>query len=104
MIQNYYNENKTKFLREKDAARYIQIVVEDVASAWSVKNQATPDNFLLLASKYSKVPVADPRTTPFVNVGDIPPQIAREDHNGPHKGYFQSGKNRLGIFNRLGAR
>jgi peptidyl-prolyl cis-trans isomerase C len=78
MIQNYYNENKNKFLREKDAARYIQIVVEDATTAWSVRTQANPDNFLFLASKYSKIPVADPRTVPFVNISDIPPQIAQE--------------------------
>jgi parvulin-like peptidyl-prolyl isomerase len=96
MIQNYYNENKTKFLREKDAARYIQIVVEEAASAWSVKNQATSDNFLLLASKYSKVPVADPRTTPFVNVGDIPPQIAREIATVRIKGVSSPVKTDLG--------
>ena len=78
MIQNYYNENKNKFLREKDAARYIQIVVGDATTAWSVKTQATPDNFLFLASKYSKIPVADPRTVPYMNISDIPPQIAQE--------------------------
>ena len=78
MIQNYYNENKSKFVRDKNAARYVQIVVEDAATAWNVRTQATPDNFLFLASKYSKIPVADPRTVPFVNVSEIPPQIAQE--------------------------
>ena len=78
MIQNYYNENKNKFLREKDAARYIQIVVEEATTAWSVRTQVTPDNFLFLASKYSKIPVADPRTVPYVNISEIPPQIAQE--------------------------
>ena len=78
MIQNYYNENKSKFVRDKNAARYVQIVVEDATTAWNVRTQATPDNFLFLASKYSKIPVADPRTVPFVNVSEIPPQIAQE--------------------------
>lgn len=78
MIQNYYNENKSKFVRDKNAARYVQIVVEDAATAWNVRTQATPDNFLFLASKYSKIPVADPRTVPFVDVSEIPPQIAQE--------------------------
>jgi hypothetical protein len=97
MIQNYYNENKSKFLREKDAARYIQIVLDDASAAWSVKNQITSDNFLLLASKYSKVPVADPRTVPFVNLSDIPPQISREVSTIRVKGVSNPVKTDLGF-------
>lgn len=78
MIQNYYNENKSKFVRDKNAARYVQIVMEDATAAWNVRAQVTPDNFLYLASKYSKIPVSDPRTVPYMNLSEIPPQIAQE--------------------------
>jgi PPIC-type PPIASE domain. len=78
MIQNYYNENKSRFVRDKIAARYVQIVVEDATTAWNVRTQVTPDNFLYLASKYSKISVADPRMVPYVDLSEIPPQIAQE--------------------------
>jgi peptidyl-prolyl cis-trans isomerase C len=97
MIQNYYNENKNKFLREKDAARYIQIVLEDANTAWNVRSQVTPDNFLFLASKYSKIPAADPRTVPYVNLSDMPPQIAKEINSIRVKGTSNPVKTDLGF-------
>ncbi len=78
MLEQYYNENKSKFLRAKDAVRYIQIVVDDAAAAWNVRAKVTPDNFLYCASQYSKIPVPDPRTVPYVSLDEIPPQIAKE--------------------------
>jgi hypothetical protein len=78
MIEHYYNENKTKFLRSKDAVRYIQILVDDAAAAWNIRAKVTPDNFLFCASQYSKIPVPDPRSVPYVSSDEIPPQISRE--------------------------
>jgi peptidyl-prolyl cis-trans isomerase C len=78
MLEQYYNENKSKFLRAKDAVRYIQIVVDDAAAAWNVRAKVTPDNFLYCASQYSKIPVPDPRTVPYATLDEIPPQIAKE--------------------------
>ena len=78
MLEQYYNENKSKFLRAKDAVRYIQIVVDDAAAAWNVRAKVTPDNFLYCASQYSKIPVPDPRTVPYATLDEIPPQLAKE--------------------------
>jgi peptidyl-prolyl cis-trans isomerase C len=78
MIEHYYNENKSKFLRAKDAVRYIQILVDDAAAAWNVRAKVTADNFLFCASQYSKIPVPDPRTVPYVSTDEIPPQITKE--------------------------
>jgi hypothetical protein len=78
MIQNYYEENKKKFVRTKDAVRYIQIVVDDAQSAWTVRGKVTSENFLNCASQYSKIPCPDPRTVPYVNLDEIPPMILKE--------------------------
>jgi len=78
MIEHYYNENKTKFLRTKEAVRYIQILVDDGAGAWNVRSRVTTDNFLYCASQYSKIPVPDPRSVPYVSTDEIPPQIIKE--------------------------
>jgi hypothetical protein len=78
MIQHYYDENKKKFVRTKDAVRYIQIVVDDASTAWTVRGKVTVDNFLNCASQYSKIPCPDPRTVPFVNLEEIPPSILKE--------------------------
>jgi hypothetical protein len=78
MIKSYFAENKNKFVREKNVARYLQIVADDIATAWKVRSQVTPDNFLFLASQYSKVPPPDIRNAPYVKLDDIPPEIAQE--------------------------
>jgi peptidyl-prolyl cis-trans isomerase C len=78
MIQQYYEENKKKFLRTKDAVRYIQIVVDDASAAWNVRGKVTQDNFLYCASQYSKIPCPDPRTVPYVSLEEIPPSISKE--------------------------
>ncbi len=78
MIRSYYEENKNKFIRTKDAVRYIQIVVDDASAAWNVRAKITPDNFLYCASQYSKIPCPDPRTVPYVEADEIPPSIAKE--------------------------
>jgi peptidyl-prolyl cis-trans isomerase C len=78
MIQQYYEENKKKFIRTKDAIRYLQIVVDDLPAAWTVRGKVTSENFLNCASQYSKIPCPDPRTVPFVSVEEIPPMISKE--------------------------
>jgi hypothetical protein len=78
MIEQYYNENKAKFMREKNVAKYLQIVFDDIAAAWKVRNLVTPDNFQYLASQYSKVPQPDVRTVSYVKLDEIPPELAQE--------------------------
>ena len=78
MIATYYAENKSKFVREKNVAKYLQIVVDDINTAGKIRSQVTPDNFLYLASQYSKMQPPDVHNVPYVRLDDIPPEIAQE--------------------------
>lgn len=75
-IQNYYNENKSSFTREADVIKYVEIVVDNLTTGWKVRNLVKDDNFLDLASKFSTVPVQDPRSAKFVPVIDLPKEIS----------------------------
>jgi hypothetical protein len=77
-ILQYFNENKGKFVRDKNVAKFLQIVCGDAAAAWKVRNLVTPDNFLTLASQYSKVPLPDVKTIPYVKLDDLPSELSQE--------------------------
>ncbi len=77
-IESYFDENKSKFVREKNVAKYLQITCDDINTAWKVRSLVTPTNFLSLAAQYSKVPPADPKVLSYVKLGDIPPELAQE--------------------------
>ncbi len=77
-IESYYNENKTRFVREKNVAKYLEIVCVDINTAWKVRSFVTPDNFLSLASQYSKVPPPDLKNLPYVKLDDIPAEVAQQ--------------------------
>jgi hypothetical protein len=78
LIEKYYDENKAKFMREKNVAKYLQIVCDDIGTARKVRTLVTPDNFLFLATQYSKVPPPDVRNVPYVKLDEIPPELAQE--------------------------
>lgn len=78
LIEKYYSENKARFVREKNVAKYLQIVCDDMAAAKKVRALVTQDNFLFLASQYSKVPPPDVRNIPYVKLDEIPPELAQE--------------------------
>lgn len=74
-IATYYEEHKEEFVRESDVVKCMEIVVDNLKTAWSVRNAVTSDNFLDLAVRYSKAPVQDPRTVPYVSVEELPGPI-----------------------------
>jgi hypothetical protein len=76
MIQDYYEKNKNSFVRERDAAKFIEIVIPEQSLAAQVKGQARPDNFSELAAKYSQAPAQDPRFIGFMDIEGLPSQIA----------------------------
>lgn len=75
-ILNYYQEYKGSFIRESDVVKYIELVVDDLKTAWNVRNLISESNFFEIASKYSKVPVQDPLTASFIAVEDLPPEFS----------------------------
>jgi hypothetical protein len=78
LIEKYYDENKARFMREKNVAKYLQIVCDDIGTARKVRALVTPDNFLFLATQYSKMPPPDVRNVPYVKLDEIPPELAQE--------------------------
>jgi hypothetical protein len=77
-VVQYYNENKSKFIRDRNVAKYLQIVCDDAATALKVRSLVTQDNFLFLASEYSKVPPPDMKSIPYVKLDDLPVELSQE--------------------------
>lgn len=75
-IQTYYSEKKDSFIRKNDVIKYVEIVVDNLATGWKVRNLVKDDNFLDLASKFSIVQVQDPRSAHFVPINDLPKEIS----------------------------
>ncbi len=75
-IEAYYNEKKDNFVRKNDVIKYVEIVVDNLTTGWKVRNIVKDDNFLDLASKFSTVPVQDPRNAQFVPVNELPKEIS----------------------------
>lgn len=77
IVNKYYTEHKDEFIREKDVAKYLEIIVDDQKTAWHIIRNSNADNFLEFASDYSKLPVSDLTYVPYVALDDIPPDIAQ---------------------------
>jgi len=77
-VAKYYAENKGKFIREKNVAQFMEIVCDDAASAWKVRSLVTLDNFVYLASQYSKVPLPDAKNISYVKLDDLPANLSQE--------------------------
>ncbi len=74
-IMEHYQQHRDSFIRQDDVFKYLEIIVDDVKTAWTVRNLVTKDNFLDLAVRYSKTPVQDPRSVPFVQKQNLPEEI-----------------------------
>jgi len=99
MMEQYYNENKEKFVRDKGVAKFLQIAVDDAAIAQKVRALVTPDNFLDLATKYSRIaPPADSKNIPYVKYDAIPPECAQEISTTRIGGTTQIVKTSKGFF------
>ena len=76
-IRNYYELNKEKFIREKDVAKYLEIVTSDLRTAWYISKNATEDNFITLAEEYSQQTYPENNNVPYIALEDIQPEIRR---------------------------
>jgi len=76
IITDHYEKHKESFIRESDVVKYMEIIVEDLATGWKVRNMVTATNFLELAKQYSSIPVPDPKTFPFIPLKSLPPEIS----------------------------
>ncbi len=74
-IKTYYELNKEKFIREKDVAKYLEIVVADSRTAWYVCKNANSENFLSLASEYSQQPYPQDTNVPYIELENVQPEI-----------------------------
>jgi hypothetical protein len=77
-VVQYFEENKAKFIRDKNVAKFLQIVCGDAATAWKVRSLVTPENFNALASQYSKVPPPDVKSVPYAKLDDLPLGLSQE--------------------------
>lgn len=82
-IRSYYELNKDKFIREKDVAKYLEIVVADVRTAWNISKIATRDNFLPLAAEYSQQPYPDNMDVPYTILEEVQPEIREAIQSTP---------------------
>jgi foldase protein PrsA len=82
-IHAYYNLNKDKFIREKDVAKYLEIVVTDSRTAWYIAKNATKDNFLPLAAEYSQQPYPENADVPYSILDDVQPEIRQAVYATP---------------------
>lgn len=74
-MRNYYELNKEKFIREKDVAKYLEIVTVDLRTAWYISKNATEENFLTLAAEYSQQPYPENSNIPYIVLDDVQPEI-----------------------------
>ena len=75
IIHDYYELNKEKFIRERDVAKYLEIVVTDNRTAWYISKNATTDNFLTLAAEYSQQPYPESINVPYSALDDVQPEV-----------------------------
>ncbi|MEM4368686.1 MAG: peptidyl-prolyl cis-trans isomerase, partial [Candidatus Anstonellales archaeon] len=74
-IKNYYELNKEKYIREKDVAKYIEILVPDYRTAWHITRSGNAENFLSLAAEYSQTPYPKDGNIPYTPLEEIQPEI-----------------------------
>ena len=74
-VRTYYELNKEKFIREKDVAKYLEIVVNDLRTAWYISKNANADNFLTFAAEYSQQPYPENNNVPYIVLDDVQPEI-----------------------------
>ena len=77
-IAAYYNDNKGKFVRETNVAKYLQIVCGDANTAAKVRSLATADNFLKSRRPVLQGALARCEELPYVKFSDIPAELAQE--------------------------
>jgi parvulin-like peptidyl-prolyl isomerase len=76
-VRAYYELNKEKFVREKDVAKYLEIVVADSRTAWYITRNGNSENFLTLAAEYSQQPYPENINIPYIALEDVQPEISQ---------------------------
>ena len=74
-VKTFYEINKEKFIREKDVAKYLEIVVTDLRTAWYISKNASQDNFLTFAAEYSQQPYPEDTNIPYITLDEVQPEI-----------------------------
>jgi parvulin-like peptidyl-prolyl isomerase len=75
IIQKYYNDNKSSFIREADVIKYAQILTESAKEAWAIRNRVSPKNFITVAAQHAGVPLDNFEDIPYIPLYEIPPEI-----------------------------
>jgi hypothetical protein len=75
VVNHYYKLNQSQFIREKDYIKYLDIAIDDSKKAWEVYRTVTKENFINLASQFSKTPTFDSINIPYTPVENIPVEI-----------------------------
>lgn len=75
-VQEYYEKNQEQFRRRSDAVKYVEVVLEDAATAHKVRGMITAKNLHDIAVRFSRFPVAEPESAPFVPIDQFPSEIA----------------------------
>ncbi len=75
IANQYYNKNRDQFIRDKEYVRYLDITTDDSKKAWDIYRSANKDNFVTLASQYSKTPTFDSTNIPYTATETIPAEI-----------------------------
>lgn len=75
-VRAYYEQHKDFYIRDSDVVKYLDIVVDNLKTAWVVRNMVTPDNFADLALRYSRSPVQDSSSASFVPLNRLPEAVA----------------------------
>jgi len=72
-IREYYEKNRSQFIREQDMIRYQEIVVQDINLAWEIRNTVTHEKFSDVLAAHSKIPLTNLDHPPFVPLDAVPP-------------------------------
>jgi peptidyl-prolyl cis-trans isomerase C len=75
-IEKYYRENMEQFMRKETEIKYVHMSIKTLGEAWRIRNQIIPDNFLILARKYSIDPVTNIKSLSFVTRNEVMPELA----------------------------
>ena len=72
-IREYYETNRSQFIREHDMVRYQEILVQDLGLAWEIRNTVTHERFTEVLAAHSKLPFENLENPPFVRMDSVPP-------------------------------
>jgi peptidyl-prolyl cis-trans isomerase C len=75
IVYLYYKKNQNQFVRDKESVKYLDIAIDDSNKAWVVYRTVTKENFVNLASQYSKTPTFDSSKIPYTIIENIPLEI-----------------------------